>query len=106
MEMLRIAVLMTSAVVIFNWFNRENCALAMGFLTFHQFFAYLICILTGGADNYLKYVGCALMIPLIIVICKYFSMDPVDEGIIINEQEIIIKSFLPNFCCKSKTSKE
>jgi len=42
--MIRIAVLMTSAVVIFNWFSRENCAFAMGFLTFHQFFAYYICI--------------------------------------------------------------
>jgi len=84
--MLRIAVLMTSAVVIFNWFSRENCALAMGFLTFHQFLAYFICILTGGADDILKLSACACMLPLIIIICKYFSMDPVDDGIIINEQ--------------------
>jgi len=56
--------------------------------------------LTEGQDDKLKYVGCALMIPLVCFMCKYFSMDPIDEGIIINEQEIILKSFLPNFSSK------
>lgn len=104
--MIRIAVLMTSAVAIFNWFNRENCALAMGFLTFHQPITYLLCWTVDGKDNILKYAGVTILIPLIIVLYKFFSMDPVDEGIIINEQEIIIKSFLPNFDSKSQESKE
>ena len=106
MEMLRIAVLMTSAVAIFNWFSRENCALAMGFLTFHVPITYFLCWSADGKDDILKYIGVAAIVPLVFVLYKFFSMDPVDEGKIINEQEIIIKSFLPNFDSQSQESKE
>jgi hypothetical protein len=59
--------------------------------------AYSICIFSEERDDILKVVGGTLMPFAIFAFYKYFSMDPVDEGVIINEQEIIIKTLMPEF---------
>lgn len=84
-EMCRISVFIVSTVTVFNWFNRENCALTMGFLSFHQLAAYFSCYFVNHHDDLLKVLS-ACFLPLVVVaMYKWFSIDPVDEGIIMNE---------------------
>jgi len=43
---------------------------------------------------------------VIIAMYKWYNLDPVEEGLIMNEQELIIKSYLPEFNSQSTASRE
>jgi hypothetical protein len=93
-EMTRIVILVASIVAIFNWFSREECAIVCALFFSHTIVAFSMCMAVGN-DDILKIASAVLLVPMAFIVHKTFAIDPVDRGIIINEQELIMQNYMP-----------
>jgi hypothetical protein len=88
---------MCRMVSIFNWFSRKDAFLAMGICSLLTTVAAATPINVTWAPIVNLTTGSLLILPLPLLALKYFYCDPLDMGVIINEQAQMMNAKFP-FC--------
>ena len=78
-------------VSLAKWFPRNQLSLVFGFWITNEGIAQLI-NMNITKDEYLYIISGSLMVSLSFVLLRYYRIDPIDAGLILNEQAINLTS--------------
>ena len=87
----RLAILTISLVTLAKWFPRNQLSLVYGFWITNEGLAQFINMRIKRDEN-LYIISGSLMVALSFVLLRYYRVDPIDAGLILNEQAINVTS--------------